>query len=112
MAPQRSAQGLASIARKAFAGIQAASKSLGAALSGTPKVLVAAETVHFVGSAVWNSNCEVRAAACESLQITQAWGFADAYALGGMHIPFADGHTALNTPDLFRPPKLSSAGPG
>ena len=25
---------------------------------------------------------------------------------------FADGHTALNAPDLFRPPKLSSAGPG
>ena len=24
----------------------------------------------------------------------------------------ADGHTALNTPDLFRPPKLSGAGPG
>ena len=27
--------------------------------------------------------------------------------------PFpADGHTASNTPDLFRPPKLSGAGPG
>ena len=25
---------------------------------------------------------------------------------------FADGHTASNTPDLFRPPKLSGAGPG
>ena len=25
---------------------------------------------------------------------------------------FADGHTALNAPDLFRPPRLSSAGPG
>ena len=25
---------------------------------------------------------------------------------------FADGHTASNAPDLFRPPKLSSAGPG
>ena len=24
----------------------------------------------------------------------------------------ADGHTVLNTPDLFRPPKLSSTGPG
>ena len=24
----------------------------------------------------------------------------------------ADGHTASNTPDLFRPPKLSGAGPG
>ena len=27
-------------------------------------------------------------------------------------IMFADGHTASNTPDLFRPPKLSGAGPG
>ena len=26
--------------------------------------------------------------------------------------PVADGHTASNTPDLFRPPKLSGAGPG
>ena len=25
---------------------------------------------------------------------------------------FADGHTASNAPDLFRPPKLSGAGPG
>ena len=25
---------------------------------------------------------------------------------------FADGHTASNKPDLFRPPKLSGAGPG
>ena len=24
---------------------------------------------------------------------------------------FADGHTASNAPDLFRPPKLSGAGP-
>jgi len=24
----------------------------------------------------------------------------------------ADGHTASNAPDLFRPPKLSGAGPG
>ena len=24
----------------------------------------------------------------------------------------ADGHTASNAPDLFRPPKLSNAGPG
>ena len=24
----------------------------------------------------------------------------------------ADGHTELNPPDLFRPPKLSSSGPG
>ncbi len=24
----------------------------------------------------------------------------------------ADGHTVLNAPDLFRPPKLSSTGPG
>ena len=29
-----------------------------------------------------------------------------------MIIIFADGHTASNTPDLFRPPKLSGAGPG
>ena len=28
------------------------------------------------------------------------------------HIRFADGHTASNAPDLFRPPKLSGAGPG
>ena len=28
------------------------------------------------------------------------------------HITFADGHTASNAPDLFRPPKLSSAEPG
>ena len=28
------------------------------------------------------------------------------------HTPFADGHTASNAPDLFRPPKLSGAGPG
>ena len=28
------------------------------------------------------------------------------------HIAFADGHTASNAPDLFRPPKLSGAGPG
>ena len=27
-------------------------------------------------------------------------------------LPFADGHTASNAPDLFRPPKLSGAGPG
>ena len=27
-------------------------------------------------------------------------------------IEFADGHTASNAPDLFRPPKLSGAGPG
>ena len=27
-------------------------------------------------------------------------------------ISFADGHTASNAPDLFRPPKLSGAGPG
>ena len=27
-------------------------------------------------------------------------------------IILADGHTASNTPDLFRPPKLSGAGPG
>ena len=41
--------------------------------------------------------------------------------LGKMNIPgwqplecsvFADGHTASNAPDLFRPPKLSGAGPG
>ena len=25
---------------------------------------------------------------------------------------FADGHTVSNAPDLFRPPKLSSTGPG
>ena len=25
---------------------------------------------------------------------------------------FADGHTVSNTPDLFRPPKLSGTGPG
>ena len=28
------------------------------------------------------------------------------------HTTFADGHTASNAPDLFRPPKLSGAGPG
>ena len=28
------------------------------------------------------------------------------------NLTFADGHTASNTPDLFRPPKLSGAGPG
>ena len=28
------------------------------------------------------------------------------------NITFADGHTASNAPDLFRPPKLSGAGPG
>ena len=38
-------------------------------------------------------------------------------ALGGDACPVfpfnvADGHTASNTPDLFRPPKLSGAGPG
>ena len=38
-------------------------------------------------------------------------------ALGGDGCPdfpfnVADGHTASNTPDLFRPPKLSGAGPG
>ena len=27
-------------------------------------------------------------------------------------LEFADGHTASNAPDLFRPPKLSSTGPG
>ena len=27
-------------------------------------------------------------------------------------LTFADGHTASNAPDLFRPPKLSGAGPG
>ena len=27
-------------------------------------------------------------------------------------VVFADGHTASNAPDLFRPPKLSGAGPG
>ena len=27
-------------------------------------------------------------------------------------ISLADGHTASNAPDLFRPPKLSGAGPG
>ena len=27
-------------------------------------------------------------------------------------INLADGHTASNAPDLFRPPKLSGAGPG
>ena len=35
--------------------------------------------------------------------------------LGGcVSVPFdfAGGHTASNTPDLFRPPKLSGAGPG
>jgi hypothetical protein len=31
---------------------------------------------------------------------------------GWIDIPFADGHTASNAPDLFRPPKLSGAGPG
>ena len=39
------------------------------------------------------------------------------FRLGGVgarmqHITFADGHTASNAPDLFRPPKLSGAGPG
>ena len=39
------------------------------------------------------------------------------FRLGGVgarmqHIAFADGHTASNAPDLFRPPKLSGAGPG
>ena len=29
-----------------------------------------------------------------------------------MHSILADGHTASNAPDLFRPPKLSGAGPG
>ena len=32
--------------------------------------------------------------------------------LGSMLAVIADGHTASNTPDLFRPPKLSGAGPG
>ena len=29
-----------------------------------------------------------------------------------INFAFADGHTASNAPDLFRPPKLSGAGPG
>ena len=33
-------------------------------------------------------------------------------AMHWMSIEFADGHTASNAPDLFRPPKLSGAGPG
>ena len=32
--------------------------------------------------------------------------------LSWMHTRSADGHTASNAPDLFRPPKLSGAGPG
>ena len=33
-------------------------------------------------------------------------------ALSCVAMSFADGHTASNAPDLFRPPKLSGAGPG
>ena len=29
-----------------------------------------------------------------------------------LRLSFAGGHTASNAPDLFRPPKLSGAGPG
>ena len=32
--------------------------------------------------------------------------------LSNLRLVFADGHTASNAPDLFRPPKLSGAGPG
>ena len=28
------------------------------------------------------------------------------------HVPIAGGHTATNTPDLFRTPELTVAGPG
>ena len=35
-----------------------------------------------------------------------------ASGLGGAALSIAGGHTASNAPDLFRPPKLSGAGPG
>ena len=34
------------------------------------------------------------------------------FCLHQQSLSFADGHTVSNAPDLFRPPKLSSTGPG
>ena len=36
----------------------------------------------------------------------------DSVVIWSTAIIVADGHTASNAPDLFRPPKLSGAGPG
>ena len=62
----------------------------------------------------WVANAEWRCAITYHSTVAilaQGTFWAVAHA-AGLFSPCADGHTALNTPDLFRPPKLSGAGPG
>ena len=55
---------------------------------------------------------------CQPRNVSVLWlGFSHCrlqciVVMGYVSYPFAEGHTVLNAPDLFRPPKTSGTGPG
>ena len=79
--------------------------------NGTLGILISLHRVHGVRDVRPKASHAYSTHACmwRRMRITKPHGHDH---VGYDSLPFADGHTASNAPDLFRTPKLSGAGPG